>query len=125
MISMWIKNGTSLIVMIDLLKMYQEELDKAAYNINGQRANARLEVSPQRRPKPCFSKDSRRWEGTKVEAFHGKLHISFLAEGELAAKYTREGKGHADEGWFIDKGVMSKRCTVFTDILFETVVKSS
>ena len=55
-----------------------------------------------------------------MRAVYGKLQISFLAEGELAAKYPREGEGHANEGWFIDKDVVSE-----TDILLETVVKSS
>ena len=41
---------------------------------------------------------------------------------QLAATYTREG--HANEGWQIDKDVVSKICTDFDDILFETVVKS-
>ena len=45
--------------------------------------------------------------------------------GELAAKYAREGKGHANEGWFVDKHSVPKFCTEFNDVLFETVVKSS
>ena len=45
--------------------------------------------------------------------------------GDLVAKYTREGEGLADEGWFIDKDVVSKTCTDFNNVLFETVVKSS
>ena len=39
-----------LMVRTDLLKAVKEELDKAAYEINGQRVKARLEVSLQRRP---------------------------------------------------------------------------
>ena len=31
---------------------------------------------------------------------------------------TREGEGHADEGWFIDKHVMSNMCTAFSDFFF-------
>ena len=79
------------------------------------------------RRKPRSSKDSRKWEGMRLrsELFHGKLQISFLVGGGVAAEYTREGEGHADEGWCIDKEVVSKTCTVFDDVLFETVVKSS
>ena len=61
--SMWFQQEMSLTAMIDLLKMMKEEWDKAAYDINGQRVKARLEVSPQRRPlekaQAMFSKDSR------------------------------------------------------------------
>ena len=62
---------------------------------------------------------------SKVRSFYGKLRISFFVGGDLAAKYTREGEGLADEGWFIDKDVVSKICKDFNDVLFETVVKSS
>ena len=62
---------------------------------------------------------------SKVRSFCGKLRISFFVGGDLAAKYTREGEGHADEGWFIDNDVVSKICTDFNNVLFETVGKSS
>ena len=42
----------------------------------------------------------------------------------MAAKDTRDGEGHADEGWQINKEVVSKVCSGFGSILFETVVKS-
>ena len=69
-------------------------------------------------------KEERRDE-SKVRAVHGKLQVSFMAEGELAAKHTGEGEGHANEGWFIDKYVVLRICTDFNDVFFETVVKSS
>ena len=50
MVSMWFKNETNLITMIDLLRIMKEELEKAAYKIKGQKVKARLEVSPQRKP---------------------------------------------------------------------------
>ena len=59
----------------------------------------------------------------------GNLLISFLADvgpqgqRQLAAKYTREGEGHAKEGWHITSEVVSKVCTDLDDILFETVVR--
>ena len=62
---------------------------------------------------------------SKVKAVYRKLQTSFITEGKFACKYTREGKGHADEEGFIDKHVVSKKFTQFNDVLFETVVKSS
>ena len=65
MVSTWFKDETNLTTMIDLLKIMKEKLEKAAYDINGQRVKARREVSSQRRPlakaQGMFSKDSRRW----------------------------------------------------------------
>ena len=66
---------------------------------------------------------------TNVKAFYGSLQVSFPAEvgpqeqRQLAATDTREKEGHANEGWQIDKDVVSKVCTDFDDILFETDVK--
>ena len=45
-------------------------------------------------------------------------------QSQLAAKYTLEGGGHANEGWQIYQDVVSMVCTDFDDILFETVLKS-
>ena len=73
-------------------------------------------------------KEGRRDE-TKIKTIFGNLQISFFAEvipqgqRHLAAKYTRDGEGHANEGWQIKSEVMSKDCTDFADLLFETVVK--
>ena len=61
----------------------------------------------------------------KVQAVFWNLQISFFAEGELAAKYTREVEGHTDKGWFIEKNVLSIITTDFNDVLFETVVEFS
>ena len=47
---MWFEHEENLIVMTDLLKVLKEELDKAVYEIDGQRVKARLEVSLQRSP---------------------------------------------------------------------------
>ena len=44
---------------------------------------------------------------------------------DVAAKYTREGEGHADEDRVINNPVMSAICTDFNDALFETMVKSA
>ena len=88
--------------------------------IAGQHVKARPEVSPQRtllaKAQAMFYKGLKEMGGdeSKVRAILGKLQV---AEGELADKCTREGKSHADEGWFIDKHVVSKICTGFNDIL--------
>ena len=50
----------------------------------------------------------------KIKDFCGNLQVSFLAEvgpqgqRQLAAKYTRGGEGHPNEGWEINKDVVSK-----------------
>ena len=119
MVSMWFKHEANLMVRIDLLKVVKEELDKAACEINGQRVKARLEVSLQRRPltkaQAMFFNGFKEVDGdeSKVRSFRGKLRISFFVGGDLAAKHTREGEGHADEGWFTDQDVVSNICTDF------------
>ena len=56
--SMWFQQETSLTAMIDLLKMMKEELDKAAFDINGQRVKAKsvLRGGPWKRRRPCFQR---------------------------------------------------------------------
>ena len=44
---------------------------------------------------------------SKVSAFFGKLQISFFMGRDIAAKFSRESEGHADEGWVIDMHVVS------------------
>ena len=62
MVSVWFKNETNLVTMIELLKTMKEEQEKAAYKIHGQNVKAWLELSPQRNPWQwrmlCSSKDS-------------------------------------------------------------------
>ena len=79
------------------------------------------------KPQAMFFKGLKEVGGdeSKVRAFDGKLQISFFVGKEFAAKFTRKGEGHANKGWVIDKHVVSKTCTEFNDVLFETVVKSS
>ena len=45
--------------------------------------------------------------------------------GGLAAKKTHARAKVTSEGWSLDTNVVSKMCTDFNDVLFETVVKSS
>ena len=84
----------TMIVMIDLLKVLKEELDKAAYEINGQRVKARLEVSLQRRPltkaQAMFFNGLNEVDGdeSKVRSFYGKLQNSFFV-GSCCKIHTR------------------------------------
>ena len=66
-------------------------------------------------------------DDTNVKSFWGTIQVSFRAEvgpqgqRHLAAKYTREGEGHAR----MKKINVSKVCADFHHILCETVVKST
>ena len=63
---------THLVTMIDLLKVFTEELEKQHTKIHGQNAKARLEVGPRRRPltkaHALFFKEMKRNE-SKVRTF--------------------------------------------------------
>ena len=113
MVSMWFKQETSLVTMIGLRKIMKEELDEEAYKIHGQNVKARLEVSPQRRPltktQALFFKGLKEVGGgeSEVRAFHGKRQISFFVGRDIAAKFTCEGEGHANEEWVIEMHVVS------------------
>ena len=43
----------------------------------------------------------------------------------MAAKFTPEGEGLADDGWIIKPAVISAICTEFNEALCEAMVKSS
>ena len=50
MVSMWFKHETGLIMMIEILIMMREELDKADFSVDGARVQTNLETSPQQKP---------------------------------------------------------------------------
>ena len=50
MASTWFKHETSLVVMIEILKLMRDELDKATFSVNGQRVKAHLQLCSQKRP---------------------------------------------------------------------------
>ena len=112
-----------LMMMIEILKMMIDELDKVAFSVNGQRVKANLEQKSTEEATvhvfQCCHKEVGGKEA-RVKAFYGNLQISFLAEvgpqgrRALAANYTREDEGHAIEGRFIIKDVVSKVCTELT-----------
>ena len=74
--SMWFRHETNLVTMIDSLEIMKEELDEAAYKINGQIVKAGLEVSPQTRPLTravallVKGLDERGGDESTVRAFH-------------------------------------------------------
>ena len=62
-------------------------------------------------------------DGARVKTIHGKLQICFFLGGKAsAAKYTREGEGHAEEGWVINLLVVLAICADVGDALFDTLV---
>ena len=61
---------------------------------------------------------------SKVWTIHDILQICIFVVKDVAAKYTREGEGHKEEGWVIDLPVVSAFCTDFSDTLFETMAES-
>ena len=52
------------------------------------------------------------------------LQMCFFARKDVAAKYNSEGEGHAEEGWVTNLPEVSAMCTDFSDVFFETMVKS-
>ena len=53
--SLWFKHDTGLILMIEILKMVRNELNKSQFDVNGERVRTNLEISPQKIPfgSPC------------------------------------------------------------------------
>ena len=54
----------------------------------------------------------------KLGWFMANCKIFFFVGGDVAAKYTREGEGLAEEGWVINSTVVSTICTAFSDAFF-------
>ena len=62
---------------------------------------------------------------SEITVVYGKLQISFFVGGTMAAKFTPEGEGLADQGWIIKPAVISAICLEFSEALFEAMVRSS
>ena len=62
---------------------------------------------------------------SKIKTFYGTLQIPFFAQvgpqrqRHLAAKCTRVGKGHANEGWQINPEMVTQVCTNFNEPLLQ------
>ena len=120
MVSMWFKNETNFVTIFELLKGIDKELEKATYKIHQRKSLTKAHA--------LFFKGLKEMKGeeSKVKTIYGKTSNFFFYVGkEVAATYTREGEGHAEEGWIITLQVVSAICTDFGDALFETMVKSS
>ena len=48
--SLWFKNETNLVVVIDLLRTVKEELMRGSYKLRGREVVPRMEASPQQKP---------------------------------------------------------------------------
>ena len=123
MVSVWFKNEAALILMIEIMKVMREKMAKTKYCVNGERVTQNLAMSPRRNlwAHAVFFKgllEARRNDKT-IKTVYGSLQISSFAEvgpqgqRHLAAKYTREGEGHANEGWQIHQEVVSQVCADF------------
>ena len=114
MLSLWFIHDTGLMMMIEIMKLMRDELDGAKFCENGEREGTNLEKS-QKKPQT-----SRRIDETKLQAFHSSFLADVGPQGQrrVAAKYRREGEGHSNECWQINKDVVSEVCTDFDDILF-------
>ena len=116
--------------MIEITNMMREELEKANFRVSGERVRTNLEISnPWEEPTRCSSKALTKLEEMRQRSFMGIFRFLSLQKWDLKDRdswqpHTREGEGHANEGWQIKSEVVSKVSTDFDNILFETVVKS-
>ena len=55
LVSLWFKHDTGLMLMIEILKMVRNELNKSQFGVNGERVRTNLEIGPQKKPfgSPC------------------------------------------------------------------------
>ena len=103
--------------------MMRGQMAKTKSCVNGECVRTIWEVGCQKKPvgraPAVFFKGLKAAQGdeTKIKTVHENLQMSFFAEvgpqgqRQLPAKYTREHKGHAHEGWQINLEVVSNVCT--------------
>ena len=58
-----------------------------------------------------------RGDESKINVVYRKLQISFFIGRALAAKFTAEGEGLADQGCTINHDVISEICTEYSESL--------
>ena len=130
-VSLWFKNDTSLATMIELLQMVKDELNKKPYTLYDQLVKARLEISFQKKPltkaHALFYKGLKAVKAyeSKINVIYCKLQISFLIGRGLAARFTPEGEGLADQGWTNNHDILGAICTDYSEALSEAIVKTS
>ena len=112
MISLWFRSDTNLATMIELLRVVKDELNEKPYKLHDQLVKARMEISSQKKTLdegPCLvlqraeSSEGRR---VQINVMYGKLQTSFLIGRGLAATFTPEGEGLADQGWTINHDII-------------------
>ena len=62
---------------------------------------------------------------SKINVIYGKFQISFLIGRGLAARFTLEGEGLADQGWTMNHDIIGAICTDYREALLEAIVKTS
>ena len=55
---------------------------------------------------------------SKISVICGKLQISFLIGRGLAATFTLEGEGFADQGWTVNHDIIGAICTDCSEAIF-------
>ena len=84
----------------------------------------RLEVSHQKKPlakaHALFYKvrSAARKDESQINVICGKLQISFLIGRGLAAQFTPEGEGLANQGWKINHDIFGAIFTDYSEALF-------
>ena len=124
MASMWFKNETNLVVVIDLLRTVKEELKRGPDKLRGREVVPRMEASPQQKPlKRAHAMKALTAVKKRINVVHGKLQISFFVDKKLVAKYTPEGEGLANEGWDLWMNEIEGICSDWRASYFELMVK--
>ena len=88
-------------------------------------------MSPQKKPlakaHALFYKSLKaaKADESQINVICGELQISVLIGRGLAAKFTPEREGLADQGWIINHDIIGAICTDYSEALFEAIVKTS
>ena len=93
MVSVWFKNEAALILMIEIMKVMREKMDKTKYCVNGERVTKNLGMSPRRNLwdglMRCSSKASWKPDETTKRSKPFMDHFKFLP----SQKWDRKDKG--------------------------------
>ena len=61
----------------------------------------------------------------KINLVFGELQMSFLIVRGLAARFTPESEGFADQGWTVNHNIIGAICTDCSEALFEAILGAS
>ena len=109
-------------------KMMKADVEDKRYKVHCEVVRVNLEVTPQKKFKAL--------QEAKEDTSKMKIYLGFTAgllfcgrgpreNMNLAAKYTIEGEGHAQEGWQVFLEVLKQVCTDFNEELFDILLKES